>query len=61
VKQIRQAFEAREKAIEHEIDHKQLEMHMSLGVACECFSFRKATPATPITPPAQSHTYAQTL
>ena len=33
VKQIRAAFEAREKAIEHEIDHKQLEMHMSLGVS----------------------------
>jgi hypothetical protein len=33
VKQIRDVFATREKAIEHEIDHKQLEMHMSLGVA----------------------------
>lgn len=33
VKQIRSAFETREKAIEHEIDHKQLEFHMNLGVS----------------------------
>jgi hypothetical protein len=31
--QIRAAFDQREKAIEHEIDHKPLEMHLSLGVA----------------------------
>jgi hypothetical protein len=32
-RQIRAAFDQREKAIEHEIDHKPLEMHLSLGVA----------------------------
>ena len=31
--EICQAFEAREKALEHEIDHKPLEMHMSLAVS----------------------------
>ena len=30
---IRAAFEKREKALEHEIDHKPLEVHMSLSVA----------------------------
>ena len=33
IKQIRAAFHTREKAIEHEIDHKPLEMHLSLGVS----------------------------
>jgi hypothetical protein len=32
-RQIRAAFDQREKAIEHEIDHKPLEMHLSLGVS----------------------------
>jgi len=32
-RQIRAAFEQRENAIEHEIDHKPLEMHLSLGVS----------------------------
>lgn len=44
INQIRAAFQSREKAIEHEIDHKQLEMHMSLGMSCECSSFRTAAP-----------------
>tara|TARA_B110000858_G_C17397881_1_gene291138 strand:+ start:289 stop:480 length:192 start_codon:yes stop_codon:yes gene_type:complete len=30
---IRALFENREKALEHEIDHKPLEVHMSLEVA----------------------------
>jgi hypothetical protein len=30
---IRLKYDAAEKAIEHEIDHKPLEMHMSLAVA----------------------------
>jgi len=30
---LRTAFDQREKAIEHEIDHKPLEMHLSLGVS----------------------------
>lgn len=30
---IRALFENREKALEHEIDHKPLEMHMSLAIA----------------------------
>ena len=29
---IRDAFTARERQIEHEIDHKPLELHMQLGV-----------------------------
>ena len=29
---IRDAFSARERQIEHEIDHKPLELHMQLGV-----------------------------
>jgi len=32
-REIRAAFDQREKAIEHEIDHKPLEMHLSLGVS----------------------------
>ena len=30
---IRMKYDAAEKAIEHEIDHKPLEMHMSLAIA----------------------------
>ena len=30
---IRAKYDAAEKAIEHEIDHKPLEMHMSLAIA----------------------------
>ena len=30
---IRAAFEKREKQLEHEIDHRPLEVHMSLSVA----------------------------
>jgi len=32
-KQIRDAFVQREKAIENELDHKPLEMHLSMSVA----------------------------
>lgn len=32
-RKIRAAFDQRERAIEHEIDHKPLEMHLSLGVS----------------------------
>lgn len=38
IKQIRTAFATREKAIEHEIDHKPMEVHMSLGVKCKLSS-----------------------
>jgi len=33
IRQIRATFEKKEKEIEHEIDHKPLEMHLSLGVS----------------------------
>jgi hypothetical protein len=32
-RKVRHAFDQRERAIEHEIDHKPLEMHLSLGVS----------------------------
>lgn len=31
--QVRLAFEQRERAMEHEIDHKPMDVHMSLSVA----------------------------
>lgn len=33
VQQLRNAFAEREREIEHEIDHKQMEFHLNLGVA----------------------------
>ena len=33
MKSIRAAFQQREAAIENEIDHKPMEMHLSLGVS----------------------------
>jgi len=37
IDKIRAGFSSKERAIEHEIDHRPLEVHMSLGVSCECF------------------------
>ena len=31
--EIKQAFAAREKALEHEIDHKPMDVHIELGVS----------------------------
>lgn len=33
VKQLRAAFSEKERQIEHDIDHKQMEFHLNLGVA----------------------------
>jgi hypothetical protein len=36
IKQIRLGFEQREAAIEHEIDHKPLDVHLSLDIEYKC-------------------------
>lgn len=54
---IREAFGARERALEHDIDHKQLEVHMQLG--CDYNVRRAPHPSTP-RPPCPSHVRPRT-
>jgi len=41
MREIRAGFEAKEAAIEHEIDHKPMEFHLSLGVSYNFLSAGK--------------------
>ena len=50
IKQLRAAFRDKEREIEHDIDHKQMEFHLNLGVA---YNVREHSNHTPRTPAAQ--------
>lgn len=37
IEKIRAGFASKERAVEHEIDHRPLDVHLQLGLSCEFF------------------------
>ena len=62
--EIRAAFQAREEALEHDIDHKPMEVHLGIGISYKCCLAPLARVATPLRvspvppPPPPSNTGA---
>lgn len=52
--QIRTAFEQRERTLEHEIDHRPLDLHMKLGV-----SYNVRSSPFPPSPPSPAHCHTR--